>query len=927
MKSFLDQVADHLVLSHTPTQLSGMALVVPSRRAAYFLQQALANRAEGPFLAPAILAMDDFMQQTSHTERADGIELLFDLFEVFKSIHPDVMLEKFMGWGPILLKDFDLIDQYAVEDPERLFAYVSEAKALERWGLGPGETASQVQKNYFTLYDQIRQSYHAFAHKLQQKGRVYRGLAYRLASERVSKQPSNATPYHFHYFIGLNALSKTEEVLIKALVKENRADCLWDADVSYVHGGHRAGVFLRRYQKSGLFGKTWKWLGNSLAEQPKNVHFIPVNAAIWQPQLAAQRYTSAKMDGVKNGVGWILNDESLLPAVLQALPSEAASVNITMGLSLRQSAAYSFLNSILTLQLHAKTVQTEKGMRKIPMFTPNLCRDVYQNPLYAQYRRAKNISEEGPLSYLEQSPKINNAIWQQQLAADPLGQLVFSRWPNSTESLVRIMELLHELRGALVVEQNVMEIEFLFTLLTVCQRLGRSIPEGQPVTLALLRQLLTEVVRQERVPFAGEPVAELQIMSMLETRCLDFDKVSIFHTNEGFLPSAKKVDSLIPIDLAREYGLPIYSDQDSVMAYHFFRLLQRSKDVDIYYIMPSGKGLGGGKEPSRFIRQLEQWDLPQWNKIHMATQKPADQEGVQEMTELKKTDALLVLWKAWLGKTGLTPTSLDVWMRCQRKFVFKYLWKWREVRDEVETIGADVYGQLIHKLLEVFFEQHPLQNAQTAAKFRESVGGEIDRLVQEYPYSLYDFSVGYHALIKKIAINQVEEYLDFLIQENKEHQVENMEFTLAHEWPYSSDLTIPLSARVDQRERVDDTLSLIDFKTGSVEAKEVKADVFAAIEDPKFGKLRQLWMYQYLLAKKESNTSAFAKIISLRNPKYVATLPPVERGGPVNEYFSASELFLTNQVDRMLNPDEVVAPASELKECLQCGYRLGCGRG
>lgn len=926
MISFLDQVADHLVQTHSSTQLSGMALVVPSRRAAYFLKQALANRAKGPVLSPAILAMDDFMQQTSRMDRADTIELLFDLFEVFQTIHSEIVLEKFMGWGPILLKDFDLIDQYGVEDPERLFAYVSEAKALERWGLKPGEAATQAQQNYFSLYEQIRQSYHAFSAKLQAKGRVYRGLAYRKATENVVLQPQESTPYHFHYFIGLNALSKTEEQLIQTLLKEKLADCLWDADALYVKGGHRAGLFLRRHQKNLMAGKPWKWMGQALTQEPKQVNFIPVNAAIWQPQIAAQRYESAGMDGVKNGVGWILNDESLLPAVLQSLPQGAESVNITMGLSLRQSASYAFLSSILTLQLHARTVHTSTGVKRIPTFTPSLCRDVYQNPLYAQYRRMQNIPEELALRYLDNSPKIDPTEWLTLVGEDPLGQLVFSRWPNSIQSLTWVNDVLHTLRGAFVGDQQVMEVEFLFTLLTVCQRLQRAIPTHQPVSLGLIRQLLVEVVRQERVPFAGEPVAELQIMSMLETRCLDFQRVAIFHTNEGFLPSAKKVDSLIPIDLAREYGLPIYSDQDSVMAYHFFRLLQRAEVVDIYYIQPSGKGLGGGKEPSRFLRQLDQWDLPHWTKKTLVIQQPIDLVSTHVLDDIHKTADLIGQWKNWLSTKGLTPTSLDVWLRCQRKFVFQYLWNWKEIREDDETMGADVFGQLIHRVLELFYAQFPIQNAETAGQFKKMLPEVMDRLLLEYPYSQFDFGGGYHALIRKIAESQVDVYLNHLVRENTEHVVESMEFTLKYTLELAGQVDVRLSARVDQREQVGDKAYLIDFKTGAVDTREFGKDLFASIAIPKSAKVRQLWLYQYLLLKMEGNADVFAKIVSLRDINTAVELQPISRWGSVASFIDSSEQFLNGVIHEMLNADYQVQPTNDVEQCKFCGFKLGCGK-
>ena len=92
-------------------------------------------------------------------------------------------------------------------------------------------------------------------------------------------------------------------------------------------------------------------------------------------------------------------------------------------------------------------------------------------------------------------------------------------------------------------------------------------------------------------------------MGMLESRVLDFETVIITSVNEGILPAGKSNNSFIPFDVKLENGLPTYKEKDAVYTYHFYKLLQRAKNIYILYNTEPDV-LNGG-EKSRFITQLE----------------------------------------------------------------------------------------------------------------------------------------------------------------------------------------------------------------------------------------------------------------------------------------------------------------------------------
>ena len=55
--------------------------------------------------------------------------------------------------------------------------------------------------------------------------------------------------------------------------------------------------------------------------------------------------------------------------------------------------------------------------------------------------------------------------------------------------------------------------------------------------------LLKESITLQTLDFKGDPINGIQLMGMLESRVLDFDRVIITNVNEGILPVGKNDQS------------------------------------------------------------------------------------------------------------------------------------------------------------------------------------------------------------------------------------------------------------------------------------------------------------------------------------------------------------------------------------------------
>src|SRR5690242_16939582 len=92
-------------------------------------------------------------------------------------------------------------------------------------------------------------------------------------------------------------------------------------------------------------------------------------------------------------------------------------------------------------------------------------------------------------------------------------------------------------------------------------------------------------------------------MGFLETRVLDFENLIILSMNEDILPTSSRHPSFIPFSIRKVFGLPTYEEQNGVASYHFYRLLQRARNIYLIY-NTEVKSINAG-EKSRFLLQIE----------------------------------------------------------------------------------------------------------------------------------------------------------------------------------------------------------------------------------------------------------------------------------------------------------------------------------
>ncbi len=993
-KTFLEQSATYIFDKYS-SELEQITIILPTNRASYFFRRALAMQTDQPVWSPNIIAIDDFIAQTADAELIDSIQLLWLLFDTCREIDSTVQFDRFTSWAYTLLQDFDHIDQYLV-DARQLFDYLSEAKTIERWqpdmpeGRVP-QSSTEVLQKYFKLWDNLLTIYDRLKEKLIEQGKGYRGMLYRRIADNIQLLLDNEKVKHY-IFIGFNALSQSEEYIFSQVAKKGRGEILWDTDDYYMQANLnvKAGDTLRQYRDSGKFGE-WQWQTNSLLHGSKDIHIIGVPNTTLQAKVAMQLYRHQLLDrqAIKsNGqiqldfvdhdedstaqmTAIVLPDENLLMPLLHTLPEEVKDFNVTMGLSLKNSGLYTLIEALF--ELHYLTLQEKHNTQKVLKFSHRYITKLLTHPFIRQYdyllqrqRKAEDSEAKSFISNTLYQISFYNKVFfaPEELIAladgHPFFQTLFTPWNgDSQQALTCFYELIEQLRQMYQERKDALEMEYLYLFRQMVQRLDDIIrdraarPNAEKLSLRSFRLFLHELFRQTKIPFSGEPVSDLQIMGMLETRTLDFDTVILLSVNEKILPQGKQQQSLIPFDASMQFGLPTYRTQEAVMSYHFYRLLQRSDTIYLLYVLPSEATKG---EKSRFIQQIEN-EMVRYNpniRLHYPEVQVAEQDISDVLVEhqILKSEAVQTRIRERLAE-GLFPSQINTFTECSLKYYYAHVLR-LYIEDEVgETLDAGQFGDLVHRTLESIdremAENSILVEKESLEKLLPQLSGRV-KTAFENAYPDYSIENGHNHIMYKVAVRLIGNFFRQLIEDDcfpmevlgieKEFSTDFQTF-VAGEPVY-----VKLKGKIDRMDKIGNLIRIIDYKTGKIEKKHLKTagaeQESLLMTDPDADKVRQLWLYKYIVAKQMvldkglrlvnkhlplEQYQLIAGIYSFRNLKDGLLEEHLQIGeGTMESFVVHSEEYLKKIIFNILDVEQPFARTSDLKRCAYCGYKTICGR-
>lgn len=706
MISFLEQIAASVSKEDLP-YLYKRCYIFPTKRAAIHFSDFLKKRhPEADFILPETITIQEFITSYSSFIIKDDWYLLLELYQIQHALtQTHQALEKFLPWGKLILKDFDECDKYLV-DAVQLFSVLKAHKEIDETFAISEETrryieqfiltsSSQKENTYkaefIKTWSQLGEMYALLQERLRQQHFAYEGMAYREVLENL-KDGSLQLPFESISFCGFNALSVCEEEIFKAVAHRYHTEFWWDADEHFMQNRlHEAGNFLREYQQK-FGGKNSHWISSHELEQHKNIQIIGVSSDIGQAQLTAQLLSQE----VAERTAIVLCNEHLLTPLLYSIDNN--KVNITMGYSVTQSELYLFLLALLNLKCNARMTESNVDFyhKDIQVLSEHAyLRGQINNktdldkilPLFVPYMPEQVLREFFPETIL-QTPEQPVSILKNIL-------LTISALPARDAYFMPVKEAL-------------------------TQRLKELISLLEPLSSVIINRsalpfLVKQFIGSAKIPFETNTENQIQVMGFLETRILDFDHLYILSLNDDKLPGTNKINSFIPYNLRKGFGLPTFEQFDGINAYHFYRLLKRATNVHLLYNNQASDNAG---EKSRFIRQIQHDLCTASNRIaeyiatyDLSTSGFVISEAAEvSLLKIEKTPETTAL----LRERKFSPSALKVYIKCPVQFYLKYVAGIDEPEELEEEIDASIFGQILHKVLELIYQ--PFLNKSLSAE-------------------------------------------------------------------------------------------------------------------------------------------------------------------------------------------------------------------
>lgn len=846
MQSFISETLDAIL--KTTKSFEDVVFILPSQRAKVFLKQTLKDKISVGFL-PETLNIEQFIQQASGIEKADSIQLLFHFYTIYKGLEkePD-SFDTFSSWAFTVLQDFNEIDQHLV-DTNEIFVYIRDIQRLKKWSVTGTFQETEFMKDHYSFLEKLNNFYPPLYKFLLERKIGYQGLMYREACNNIDAYIEKNNNKKF-VFIGFNALNKAEEFLFQKVLETNNADIYWDLDEAFFKSNHQAGTFIRKYKKEWKYYEknALKTLSNSFSK-PKNIEVIGASKNTTQIKYAGE--ILEKFTDFKN-TALILADETLLPITLNSLPKNINAINITMGYPLKDIPTTSLLFSVFQLFVSQeklqKTIVNEFYHKDVVRFLKH--QSIYKLLSKDKVSLVDDFTEEiGRENHIFiTKTQIENILNSASEDVQKVITSIFSSYTNINEFLDRILNLINLLKE----DVTDLEKEYLFRFYTAFTQLKTLQIEFEYFTdLKTLSLFFKQLIGSETLSFQGEALRGLQLMGMLETRVLDFENIILTSTNEGVLPASSQQNTFIPFDVKLAFGLPTYREKDAIFSYHFFRLLQRAKNVFILY--NTEHDVFGSGEKSRFVTQLEMMrdDIIQKNI------SPKVIANKKELKEVRKNEVTFVRLKE-LAEKGISPSALTNYLYNPVSFYKQKILKIKEFDDVEETVAFNTLGTVVHEALDELYQ--PFVGSFLSVEDVSNMEKESKDLVVkhfELQFKNGDLTKGKNRLIFEVANRFVSNFLskekELVKNEKNKLKIIATEENLSAEIIIEGiDFPIKLHGQVDRVDELNGVLRIIDYKTGMVTGGNLRVPEFNALRDEKHLKAIQVLLYAYLYTKSKN---------------------------------------------------------------------------
>jgi len=936
--NFIDIICDYILSLNGKRDLSKICVVFPGKRPSLFLLDSLAKKVELPFIPPERFSIDEFMEFLFGLKRNEripeyDIDLIYLLYRAINESEPKgykglnkiaESMDIFVEWGGKILK--------AIEEIEIEWGHESGIEKLAEYE----DNITEWARDFLRRFSTVKKKFHTL---LKENNLTYRGEVYRYVSKHINEiEP--LIPFEKIVFCGFYALNRSEEKTMKCLFEKDKAEIVIQTD-DIDDTGEEIPESAPYY-----FHQEWK--------KKWGVGFDKLTEG-WKDEPSIKFYQGfdthsevLNVDSILNNAGNIgdfaivLPDPSPLIPVLNIVASaHKTDFNITLGYPFKRTPLANFIKYLFSLQ-YTKTEENGVYHYYAPDYL-NLLRHPYIKTLPIdssnyEFSRLVNTIEklivlknreelktfftleeiEGLLSENKESIKIFGSEENLHVAIGELKKLhrIFISRFEDVRIPNKVVELLKEcllfLYENASIKKYLLSNQFFGTLLRKLEEIQFSVfskSEDFDNSLQLLN-FLQNYLNNTKIPFTGEPLKGTQILGLLETRNLNFDRVIILDVNEGVVPGVEKYDPLLPQHLRVDIGIPGYIEKESIYAHNFYRLVNGAKEVHLLYKQGKLK-MTDENIRSRFIERILWEKEKRGEKIALC--KPVFKvEIVKDEKKFPKSEIIL---KKLKENIEYHSTAIDIYIHCPLKFYYRYALRLKEREEIEEDIERSTIGIFIHAFLKDYYGRFLNEKIMIDKRhFMETLTKRLEEKFKDHGGSI---------IIKEIIKKTLERFIRYEIERTKENDIyiRGLEEKILTEIDVDGQ-KFKIKGWIDRIEEIDGKYYIIDYKTGFIKKpNKNQSPEFALSRESIRDRMKslQLPIYIYLYSKRKnidmSNISA--QIFNLRNP-YEENI--IDKSNM--DIFMEGLRYILKDIT---NPDKPFAPDNcDDNYCKYCPFLLIC---
>lgn len=804
---FLQKIITELINQNA--DLSGFNIVLPGKRPIVFIKQILREKEYSGFL-PNFFTVEDLISDLSGKQPVQGISLWLFAFQIYQELHPAEDFSNFLKWFPTLLKDWDDILKFSESD-KAVLEYMFDEERIKNWSENLGDSEDIPRRKFLNFWQKMNVFLPILKQKLTEKNWATSGMIHEAAKNKI-EDFAIKTEQKF-VFCGFNAFTPVEEKLIKSLLQWDKAQCFFQADSYYFDDEKQeAGKFLRSH-------KTWKeftekrpfhWIENDFA-QPKKIKVYEVSGNITQTKVLPEIFKEIN-DHNLSKTAVVLLDENLLPASLDAM-NAVQYLNITMGFPLKNLAFSNAMKQLFYLQKQLEKKDSSYYYNDVLSVLEELPNSDIDQQIIANFKL--NI-EERNIVYI--SKKQFTEFLSELSYFD-----IFKKATSINDFLNLLIKFCYELKFRElddILFENITHFEQSFKIIK-----NQISPYSFEIKMETLEVLINQLVNSESINFQGEPLQGLQVMGLLETRLLNFENIILLSTNEGKLPLGNSQNTYLPFDVRQHFELHTFLENDSIYAYHFYRLIQDSSNVHLLFnALNSGVNTG---EKSRFITQMEIEDS--YHQIENIIIENTSDPIQQELIQIPKTPKVLEKLEAW--KSRVSASHLTSYLYNPIDFYLTKILNTRETSEIEEELSQRSYGNLVHYALQNIYEKFigKKLTAKDLDLSNEEVLEAINGAIEQLKHQVEFYAKGMNFIHKSIAervVRNVLEYDKNLVENGNSLEILSVEGNFEGIDFYLDEAKVDkvsFYGFIDRVDRLNGNLRIIDFKTAKTKNLAISA--------------------------------------------------------------------------------------------------------